>query len=762
MKQKTILVVAPYFPPDGGGLEKYAYEISCRLRKDHSWRVAVVTSGERCGKDAKEEKDGMTVYRLSYHWKFSNTPFAAGWLWKVRRILKAENPDVVNIHTPVPGLGDIAAFLARKKPLIVTYHAGSMRKGRLFPDAFVWLYEHGPLKCLLRRADRIICSSDWVRFGFLRRYAYKSMTITPAADCQVFTPAPQAAARKKNPEILFVAGLGRSERYKGLAMLMDAVSALRTAFPGVRLSVVGDGDMKGEYEQYARQLGLHGVVRFAGRLAGLALAEAYRQADIFALPTSNDSYPTVVIEAMASGVPVVSTNAGSIPSIVADGVTGFLIEPEDRQALVKKLGELLSDPDRAAAFGAAGREKAVKEFDWNVRADDYQHILQERFPAPSQKRLRILETPIRFHPYIGGVENHVYYLADQLIKLGHAVEVICANEPESDKVAAVNGVNVKRLDYLFKIANTNIALNFPYAVWKADFDIAHTHMPTPWTADWTVLIAALRGKSSVITVHNDMDKPDFFGKIMTWIYLHTVFLLTLYLADRVIIVNPNWKTAFKKTRHIFERIGDKVTAIPNGINTDLFLPPAKKSERNVILFVSILDEHHRFKGFDYLLEAMPVIKERVDDVKLIVVGEGELVNEYREYAKKLGIEDSIEFYGKKTQAEIVKYYQDAKVFVLPSIEIEGFGIVLLEAMASGLPVVTTSVAGVALEIKENQAGIVIKPRDAAALADALIRILGSKAMQEAMGSQGRSLTIRQYGWHTVAESVLKVFKEISS
>jgi len=77
----------PYFPPQGGGLERYAYEIGTQLVKE-GYRVVVVTSGERFGQDSKEEKDGMVVYRLAYRTKCSNTPFSFSWFAKIRRIIK--------------------------------------------------------------------------------------------------------------------------------------------------------------------------------------------------------------------------------------------------------------------------------------------------------------------------------------------------------------------------------------------------------------------------------------------------------------------------------------------------------------------------------------------------------------------------------------------------------------------------------------------------------------------------------------------------
>ena len=174
---KTILMVAPYFPPAGGGLERYAFEIARRLQKDYAWRVVVITSGERYGQDETNDS-GPTVYRLGYRFKFSNTPFALVGC-QIKRILKAENPDIINIHTPVPGIGDVVAMSVGRKPLVVTYHSGSMHKGRLSSDLFIWLYEHGNVAFYSSPRERIL-SALRILSGFnFASVSYKSTTITP-------------------------------------------------------------------------------------------------------------------------------------------------------------------------------------------------------------------------------------------------------------------------------------------------------------------------------------------------------------------------------------------------------------------------------------------------------------------------------------------------------------------------------------------------------------------------------------------------------
>jgi glycosyltransferase involved in cell wall biosynthesis len=373
--------------------------------------------------------------------------------------------------------------------------------------------------------------------------------------------------------------------------------------------------------------------------------------------------------------------------------------------------------------------------------------------------MKLLQTPVRFHPYIGGVENHVFYLSKELVEMGHEVEVLCADEPQS-KTGNIQGIEVERLPYLCKIANTNICLGLPRRILRSDFDVIHTHMPTPWTCDWSIVLSKLMGKKSVITIHNDMDKPSLLGKILTNLYLHTIFLLSLSLVDRIVIVNESWETSFPNTSHILKRYQKKISVLPNGVDSELFKPGNTPKERHAVLFVSILDRHHKFKGLHYLLEAIELATKSIPDIELIIVGEGELKDFYIREAADLDIGQCVAFLGEKTQADLVTLYNRSSVFVLPSTEIEGFGIVLLEAMACKTPVIATDIVGVAKEVIQNNCGIIVEPRNSRALANAIIDILGNAELAREMGENGRRLAEEHYSWGTIGRKIESIYKRL--
>lgn len=371
--------------------------------------------------------------------------------------------------------------------------------------------------------------------------------------------------------------------------------------------------------------------------------------------------------------------------------------------------------------------------------------------------MKIIQTPVRFYPFIGGVENYVYYLSKELVKLGHEINVICANEPNTEKNVVIDGINVKRLPYIFKVANTNITPNLPFKLASEDFDIMHTHLPTPWSADWSALLSKSRKKPLVLSYYNDIIGEGLADNIAK-VYNNTFLKLLLKAADKIIIIQED----YIKTSPYLDEYRDKVEVIPCGVDVNKFKYLNNGDTENIIFFLSILDEFHRYKGLDYLLKALKIVKMDIPNIKLVVGGKGKLLDYYQNMVNSLGLEDNVEFHGFIPDEKIVEYYNKCNVFVLPSISSsqEGFGIVALEAFACKTPVISTEIVGVADDVKKRDTGIIVPPKDIDKLAKAIIEILTDNSLQKQMGNNARKLVEEKYTWHRVAEMTEEVYKEL--
>jgi glycosyltransferase involved in cell wall biosynthesis len=278
---------------------------------------------------------------------------------------------VINAHTPVPFMVDMVSWAAGRWPVVVTYHAATLFK----PSGVIMnLVTRGYLAVqwlTLARAETIIAVSPYV-CEQLARWRNKTTIVTNAV------PGVAAARMEPGAGLIFVNNLEPTHRWKGLDLLLDALALLKRDGPAVMLTVVGDGADRPRYEQRVRELGVADVVRFVGSLVEAERDALIRQAAALVLysTTANDAFPTVMLEAWAQGAAVVAAAIGPLPSLVDDGVTGLLVEPNNAGALAECLHAALADPVYLAVLGEAGRQLVAREYTWPRQVERTRVVLE--------------------------------------------------------------------------------------------------------------------------------------------------------------------------------------------------------------------------------------------------------------------------------------------------------------------------------------------------------------------------------------------------
>jgi glycosyltransferase involved in cell wall biosynthesis len=368
-----LMIITPYFYPKVGGLENYAFSIAEGLKEKYDWEIVVITSNHAEKINTEEELHGMKIYKLARWFRVSNTPINPIWYFQIKNIIKKEKPDILNAHTPVPFISDVAAGIYCNIPFILTYHTGTMiLKGRFFIDILIRIYESSILKITLKKTKKIICTSDFVKFVFLKDYASKTITVTPGVDINRFKPK---ESDSKN-EILFVGGLSRAERYKGLEYLLSAVSRIKRNIGDIKLTVVGDGDYVRNYKRLCKSLGIMQNVEFKGILTGRELVEQYQKSNVSVQPSLSESFGIVLLEAMACKKPVIGSNIEGIPYIIENGKNGLIVPPKDIDALAEAIIKILTHPELAQEMGEEGYKKVIKNFTWDVQVAKTNSILR--------------------------------------------------------------------------------------------------------------------------------------------------------------------------------------------------------------------------------------------------------------------------------------------------------------------------------------------------------------------------------------------------
>jgi len=344
-----ILHVYKGYPPVTGGMENHLCLLAeAQAAAGHDVTVLVTASGRR---SEREVRRGVRVVRAGRWATLSSAPLSIA----LARVLRAEEPDLTHLHCPYP-VGEAAWLAWGRRPMVLTYQSDIVRQRWLGA-----LWAPG-LRRVLDRADRILASSPpYVESSpFLRPLRHKVTVVPLGIDPRPFVTVDRAAARGRlgdGPTLLFV---GRLRYYKGLEVLIDALSAL----PDVRLAVVGTGPMGDTWRRRAETHGVSDRITWLGDVAGDALPLTLAAADVFVLPSTrrSEAYGLAMVEAMATGLPVISTELGTGTSWVnQDGVTGRVVAPGDARALATAVRELVGDAALRRRMGEAGRARVVSD-----------------------------------------------------------------------------------------------------------------------------------------------------------------------------------------------------------------------------------------------------------------------------------------------------------------------------------------------------------------------------------------------------------------
>lgn len=299
-------------------------------------------------------EDGIRTIRV-WHRKspFPKTTYFF-YLWSVfcvfRKLLKEGfKPDILHAHVYSAGVPAVLIGRIYGIPVVVTEHFSG------FPRGLVRGVEKIKAKFAFEHADVVCPVSEDLR-NHIKRLGIKArfQVIPNVVNTSFFFPLEDNITMGNSKKRLLLVAL--LVPIKGVPYLLEALAILREKCDDFVLDIVGDGPNRSEYEELTRKLGLQDVVRFHGLKSKQEVADFMRQADIFVLPSEWENLPCVIIEAMASGLPVVATNVGGIPEMVSDEV-GILVQPGDARDLAEALGHILEHLDQYQSGKIAGQAK---------------------------------------------------------------------------------------------------------------------------------------------------------------------------------------------------------------------------------------------------------------------------------------------------------------------------------------------------------------------------------------------------------------------
>src|ERR1700735_3338097 len=366
-------------------------------------------------------------------------------------------------------------------------------------------------------------------------------------------------------------------------------------------------------------------------------------------------------------------------------------------------------------------------------------------------RLRVLQIGKYFAPIRGGIESH---LGDLCSELGRAVDlkVIVANDSLRSERESIDGIDVLRLPRAMTLASAPICPTMIASIRREKADIVHLHLPNPAAA-----IAGLLARPAgalVITWHSDIVRQ----RRLVRLYKPLERLL-LNRCAAIIATSP----AYIASSPVLTEHADRCHLIPFGIYSEQFDDALvdqsavrelrRRFGSRVVLSVGRLVH---YKGIKFLIRAMGRV-----DAKLVIIGDGPLRAELEREATSAGLADRVIFLG-EVDGNLINYFHASDVFALPSCErSEAFGIVQLEAMASGIPVVNTSInTGVPYVSPDGVTGFAVSPRSSDEMATALNRLLDDPMLREKMGRAARARVVNEFDIAEMAARTLDLYRSV--
>ena len=708
-----------------GGLQQIVVNI-CRTIDRERFDVSVLCL-RNLGEFVPEvEKLGIEVILLPQ--KQSGVDYLS--FLKVAKILREKKIDVIHTHNTQPLIdGTLGALLAGVRTIVHTDHS------REFPDKRRYMFAEWLLSHFVYKMVGVSTPTSQDLIKYERISPRKIATVLNGIDGSQFDIT--VDRQKKRMELGItgkgpVIGLGvRLSEEKGVAYLLRAMPEIIKRYPDITLVIAGKGDCEEDLKKEAAVLGIEKNTLFIG--PRLDMPELKKVFDVFVLPSLREGLPTVLLEAMAAGCPIVATNVGGNHMAIAHGENGSLVESKNPKALATEIIRVLGDEQLRSRYAKRGLELFRTNFTAEAMTAQYEKLyLREDSKAHGTTPNKIKLMQITHDLSIGGLQQVVVKICRTIDRERFDVSVLCLRNlgefvPEVEKL----GIEVILLPQKQSGVDYLSFLKVAKILREKKIDVIHTHNTQP-LIDGT-LGALLAGVRTIVHTDHSREFPDKRR------YMFAEWLLSHFVYKMVGVSTPTSQDLIK-----YERISPrKIATVLNGIDGSQFDITVDRQKKRMELgiagkgpVIGLGVRLSRQKGITYLLQAMPEIIKRYPDITLVIAGKGDCEEDLKREAADLGIEKNTLFIGLRLDmSEVLKVLD---LYVLPSLW-EGLPIVLLEAMAVGCPIVATNVGGNHMAIAHGENGSLVESKNPKALATEIIRVLGDEQLRRRYAKRGLEL-----------------------
>jgi glycosyltransferase involved in cell wall biosynthesis len=660
--------------------------------------------------------------------------------WQLARHLRKNHIQIAHAFDFYTNLTLVPSAVAARVPVII----GSQRQlGDLLTPTQRRLQQ-----IAFRACDAVICNSraaaDRLISGGLPRERLR--IIGNALACEAFA-SPEPAIRRR-PGILRVGMIARmNSEAKNHRVFLQAAAKLATQFPEVEFVLAGDGPLRPQLEAEARALGIGDRTHFLGDRRDIAAVMA--SLNVSVVPSDSESLSNVILESMAAGVPVVATNVGGNPELVNDD-RGILVPVRNVDALAGATEQLLKDADYRSRLGGNAKQFTVQHFSADSITREYENVYEELLQRKIARSSHGERKPASRRLRIAIVGPSLNYVGGQSVQLDLLLRNWCGNSDVDASFIPVDPEFPRGLRWVSRIPGLRTVVRTPFylaGLWRGlrDADVAHIFSasyssflvaPTP---AW--LVAKLRGKKTLIHYHSGEARDHLSSSPIARYILRRVDKIvtpSAYLVD------------------VFQEFGLKAEPIPNVVDFSQFHYRERKPLRPRLVCTR---GFHPYYCVDVVVKAFAAVRTEFPEATLALVGGGPLEAEIRKLVARLSLQ-GVNFCGVASRGEIGKYYDRADVFINAS-RLDNMPVSVLEAYASGIPVITTSPEGMNYLVKDAETGLLSSVGDANALAASVIRVLRDQQLALRLIAGGLQ-KMEQFRWDVVQQQWLNTYGALKS
>ena len=393
---RKVCFISPEYWPLSGGTGAYVYYLSNELMKN-GYKICVVTGSDQTLDIKVNEQLNVFFLKIPKMPVIKSFMLAASSYRKLNSVRGSVNVDIT--HANLPLTPNFAVPPNFGKTLVCTVHStwkgeaeairgepySRLNANEKFMVSFNWFLRIFEEK-MLERANKIIAVSHFTKRELLEYYKVperKIRVIHNGVNVNKFKPAQDKRKVKEelgfNPDDLTILSVGRLYARKGLFTLIESMPAVVNRFKNAKFIISGKGqsDEMRKLIAHAEKIGVKDSIIFTGYYPDKKLPKLYQAADVFAFSTFYEHHPFAVLEALSTGLPVVTTSVGGIPETIESGKNGFLVEPFNPKQFADRILYLLEHPSEAAEMGLLARQTILERFDWRIVVKDVLKVYDE-------------------------------------------------------------------------------------------------------------------------------------------------------------------------------------------------------------------------------------------------------------------------------------------------------------------------------------------------------------------------------------------------